>query len=143
MLDNLDNLVEKFKSEMKENIANDEKYKKVEEKIEMFYFDILSEFKNEINELKKEHQILRNEFNDLKKRMDDLYKDIYDEYEDFNIICPYCNYEFCTEIDEDVKEVCCPECGNDIELDWSGNPDSDVIDDNGCGGNCSHCNGCE
>ena len=49
-----------------------------------------------------------------------MAKDIYEEYEDFEIICPYCNYEFDSEVDETISEIICPECENIIELDWGG-----------------------
>ena len=65
-----------------------------------------------------------------------ITKDIYDEYEDFEIICPYCNYEFDSDVDETVSEVICPECENVIELDWGNEEESS------CGGSCSNCNNC-
>ena len=75
--------------------------------------------------------------------MDNVYEDIYDEEpeSEFLINCPYCNFEFDADIDEDFNEIRCPECGNLIELDWNGNPDNDQ--DKGCGGNCSNCGGCK
>ena len=38
---------------------------------------------------------------------------------EFEIVCPYCNYEFIADIDEHEDEILCPECNNPIELDWS------------------------
>lgn len=79
---------------------------------------------------------------ELKEKVENMYEDIYDEEEgDFEIICPYCNFEFDANIDEDLQEIRCPECGNLIELDWNGNPDDEP--NSGCGGNCNHCGGCE
>ena len=80
----------------------------------------------------------------LSDKMDNVYEDIYDEEpeDDFSINCPYCNYEFEADIDEDFNEIRCPECGNLIELDWNGNPDDDQ-DKGGCSGGCSHCGGCK
>lgn len=79
----------------------------------------------------------------LSDKMDNVYEDIYDEEpeSEFLINCPYCNFEFDADIDEDFNEIRCPECGNLIELDWNGNPDNDQ--DKGCGGNCSNCGGCK
>ena len=81
----------------------------------------------------------------LNDKMDNVYEDIYDEVqeENFTISCPYCNYEFDAEIDEDFNEIRCPECGNLIELDWNGNPNDDQDKGNGCSGGCSHCGGCK
>jgi len=56
----------------------------------------------------------------------------------FEIVCPYCEYEFVIDANEDKKEVECPECKNIIELDWSGNLD----EDDECSGHCHGCSGC-
>ena len=70
--------------------------------------------------------------------IDNIEKEIYAEDGfDFEIVCPYCNYEFVIDMDENQKEVKCPECNNIIELDWSGNPEDDE-----CTGHCSGCTGC-
>ena len=78
----------------------------------------------------------------LKEKLDSVYEDIYDEAEDnFEITCPYCGTEFEEIIDEVSDEVIiCPECGNQIELDWDGNPNDD---DKGCSGNCGNCGECK
>ena len=53
-----------------------------------------------------------------------------DEDFEFEIKCPYCNYEFIIGNDEDLKdEIECPKCHKEIELDW----------DDYCDGECSHC----
>ena len=52
------------------------------------------------------------------------------DYE-FEIVCPYCNYEFVTGKETNLKdELECPKCHNIIELDW----------DDYCDGECNHCN---
>ena len=74
--------------------------------------------------------------NSIKRIEEDIYID--DDYE-FEIICPYCNYEFTVDMDEDKKEVTCPECKNIIELDMTGDLDDECM----CGSDgCSGCNGC-
>lgn len=53
-----------------------------------------------------------------------------DEDFEFEIKCPYCNYEFIIGQDEDLKdEIECPKCHREIELDW----------DDYCDGECDHC----
>ena len=53
-----------------------------------------------------------------------------DEDFEFEIKCPYCNYEFIIGHDEDLKdEIECPKCHKEIELDW----------DDYCDGECDHC----
>ena len=54
----------------------------------------------------------------------------YDEEFEFEIKCPYCNYEFVVGQDADLKdEIECPKCHKEIELDW----------DDYCDGECDHC----
>lgn len=49
---------------------------------------------------------------------------------EFEIKCPYCNYEFIIGHDADLKdEIECPKCHKEIELDW----------DDYCDGECDHC----
>lgn len=53
-----------------------------------------------------------------------------DENYEFEIVCPYCNYEFITGEETNQKdEISCPNCHNIIELDWEEH----------CDGECSHC----
>ena len=74
--------------------------------------------------------------------IDNIEKDIYsDEGFDFEIVCPYCNYEFVIDVDENKTEIECPECQNVIELDWSGDIEGEEHD--GCSGHCGGCSGCE
>ena len=73
--------------------------------------------------------------------VDAIDKDIYDESDtEFEIVCPYCNNEFISEINyEGENEIECPECHNIIEIDIN----ADVDEDNyGCHGGCNKCKGC-
>jgi UDP:flavonoid glycosyltransferase YjiC (YdhE family) len=58
---------------------------------------------------------------------------------DFEIVCPYCNYEFIIDMAENKTEIECPECKNTIELDWTGDVDNEHHD---CSGDCHGCHGC-
>lgn len=59
----------------------------------------------------------------------DQMHDNEQDYE-FEIVCPYCNYEFITGEETNQKdEIECPNCHNIIELDW----------DDYCDGECNHC----
>ena len=76
------------------------------------------------------------EFYLAKKKIDNLenrvkYFEKMLEMEDYDIFitCPYCDYEFQTDYDEDVSEIPCPECGRIIDIDWSENDDSDEDED--------------
>ena len=57
-------------------------------------------------------------------RLSDLEKKLSDESEmtelalTEKISCPYCNFEFNVEYDDENHETICPKCNNLIELDW-------------------------
>ena len=91
-----------------------------------------------IQEIEAKQQEIANKISSVQTIVDGIENDIYedgDNYE-FEIICPYCNYEFTTDIEEEGKnEIQCPECHNTIELDW--NTEEEV--EGHCSGGCSHC----
>ena len=91
-----------------------------------------------IKEVEEKQEEINNRINNVQTIIDEIEGDIYDsndEYE-FEIVCPYCNYEFTTDIaDEEKDEIKCPECNNIIELDWNGD------EEYACSGDCSHCHG--
>ena len=88
---------------------------------------------------------IEEKINNIENTLNFIQEDIYDEDSETEVICPYCNSEFYTEIGNDVEtELECPECHNIIELDLN----SDNIEDdlygvsNGCKGKCGGCPGC-
>lgn len=93
-----------------------------------------------LDELVENQRVLNEKIMKVEKSMGNIEKDIYldDEY-DFEIVCPYCNYEFVSDFTKEVKEeIECPECHNIIELDWNQEDTSE------CEGHCSCCEeGCE
>ena len=93
-----------------------------------------------IKEIEERQEEINSRINNVQSMVDEIEGDIYEDDNDyeFEIICPYCNYEFFIDVDEEKTEIQCPECENMIELDWSGNPDEEA--DSGCDGSCSGCN---
>ena len=90
-----------------------------------------------IKEIEEKQEEINSKISNVQSMVDEIEGDIYEDDEDyeFEIICPYCNYEFTTDIEDGEKdEVKCPNCNNIIELDW--NSEDDVPS---CAGNCSHC----
>lgn len=56
--------------------------------------------------------------------------EMHDNDYEFEILCPYCNYEFVTGKDTNLEnEIECPNCHNVIELDWQ----------EYCDGECNEC----
>lgn len=113
--------------------------------LSMLFIDMLDRVTkltdNKIQELETKQQEILCKINSVQSIVDNIENDIYendDNYE-FEIVCPYCNYEFTADIeDESKEEIQCPECHNIIELDW--NLEEELGD---CSGSCSHCaSGC-
>lgn len=93
----------------------------------------------EVKEIKQNQQEINEKVSKMQQVVDHIESDIYsDEGFDFEIVCPYCEYEFIIDADEQKTEVECPECKNTIELDWSGD-----LEEDGCSGHCHGCSGCE
>ena len=133
MLENIKNEMKKFIDDMRENIKDPTLLEYMMTRTEKLYDVVFDELENyvegEEERLKKiiENQQIQNErinkmeasVHSLNKNIDNIYDDIYeDNMREFEIICPYCNFIFDTNIDETNTEIICPECNNTIELDW-------------------------
>lgn len=136
-----------FLDDIDKNIKNKEDLEYIKARFSKFLdviveqIDSIMNYKNdEIEELKATQNNMENKIEKMQQIIEHIEKDIYSEEGfDFEIICPYCNYEFFVDVDEEKTEIECPECHNIIELDWTG--DVDDIED-GCSGHCGGCHGC-
>ena len=137
-----------FLDDIEKNIKNKEDLDYIKKRFASFVDVMLDQIdyildykKEEVEELQKNQVKIQERMKKMQEVLDNIEKDIYDEGFDFEITCPYCNYEFFIDVDENKTEIECPECKNMIELDWSGdiddNSDSDV-----CNGDCHGCSGC-
>ena len=143
---NLKNEYKSFLDDIEKNIKNKEDLEYVKERFADFMDIVLNDMENildykdeEMKKLEVKQNEIETEMNKLKTIVDHIEKDIYDEDGfDFEIVCPYCNYEFVIDVDENKTEVQCPECKNIIELDWNGGEDEE-----GCNGSCHGCSGCD
>ena len=133
-----------------EEVENSAEYKnerieKIEKAQEM---DYISSYKTEqIEAWEKSQKEVQEKLAKMQTVLDNIEKDIYSEDGfDFEIICPYCNYEFFVDIDENKTEIECPECKNTIELDWSGDiedePKENKTKNSNFQGGCPGCHGC-
>lgn len=142
---NLKNEYKSFLDDIEKNIKNKEDLEYVKGRFADFMDIVLNDiesimdYKNEeMEKLEAKQDEIEKEMNRLKSVVDHIEKDIYDEDGfDFEIVCPYCNYEFVIDVDDNKTEVQCPECKNIIELDWNGG------EDEGCNGSCHGCSGCD
>ena len=136
-----------FLDDIEKNIKDKDDLEYIKQRFSAFMdvvlnqMDSIMNYKDEkINELEKMQNELDARMAKMQQFIDHIEKDIYDEDGfDFEIVCPYCNYEFVIDLDENKSEIECPECKNMIELDWTGNIDDEQ---SGCGGSCHGCHGC-
>ena len=134
MIKNIGKEMKSFIRDLKENIKDPEELKYLLNRTESMFDSIFEEIEKyiedeekKISKIKKKQALqekrmeqIENALDCLDKNVNEIYKDIYEEDMEFEIVCPYCNYKIETIIDEDIKEISCPECNNIIELDWSG-----------------------
>lgn len=136
-----------FLADIEKNIKSKEDLEYVKVRFATFLNVVIDQMDMIINYKEDKMQELENAQKKLVEKLDkmqqvieNIERDIYvEDGFDFEIICPYCNYQFLIDVDENKTEVECPECGNTIELDWSG----DLEEDNACHGECSDCSGCD
>ena len=135
-----------FLDDIEKNIKDKEDLEYIKKRFTSFLDVMLDQIdyimdykKEEIDKLEKTQRQIEDKMSKMQQVIDNIEKDIYDEGFDFEITCPYCNYEFFIDVDENKTEVECPECKNMIELDWSGDVDDDQ---DGCNGDCHGCSGC-
>ena len=115
---------EELMEDLQKNIENPKDLEYVNKRLARTILEIMTEVDNRTSNLERKLSKIENE----------LYiTDDCEEYS-FEIVCPYCNCEFETEIDELRTEVTCPECKNIIELDWN-------EEEGDCHGDCSCCHG--
>ena len=137
-----------FLDDIEKNIKNKEDLAYIKKRFTSFVdvvidqFDYISDYKNEeIEKLEQAQKDIEERMKKMQAVIDNIEKDIYAEDGfDLEIVCPYCNYEFIIDMDENKTEVECPECKNTIELDWSGDVDDEP---DGCSGSCHGCHGCD
>lgn len=147
----LKNEYKSFLDDIEKNVKNKEDLDYIKGRFTAFIdvvldeIDYILEYKQEeMDKIEDTQNQLNEKIGQMQQVIDNIEKDIYAEDGfDFEIVCPYCNYEFIIDVDENKTEIECPECQNIIELDWSGEVD-DEVDNQGCQhGSCSDCHGCD
>lgn len=147
---NLKNEYKSFLDDIEKNIKNKEDLEYIKKRFVTFVdvivdqMDYIIEYKSaEMQKLEDKQNQINAKMEQMQQVIDNIEKDIYAEDGfDFEIVCPYCNYEFIIDVDENKTEIECPECQNIIELDWSGEIE-DGESGQGCSGSCHDCHGCD
>lgn len=143
----LSNKYREIMDEINENITDEKELNFVKNKISeisIIFIDIIDRMSELVEEkvtnIEKGQKNIETKLAKVQKVIDVIEKDIYDDDFEIEIVCPYCNNEFFTEINEDEEnEIECPECHNIIELDLNSDYDGESFS---CGGNCNSCGGC-
>ena len=153
----LKNEYKSFLDDIEKNIKDKEDLEYIKRRFASFVdvvldqMDYIMDYKEEeMAKLEETQTELKNRMEQMQQVINNIEKDIYSEDGfDFEIVCPYCNYEFIIDVDENKTEIECPECQNIIELDWSGDVDEETQqeetepnDQNTCQGDCHGCHGC-
>ena len=102
-----------FLDDIEKNIKNPDDLNYIKERFAKFMdvviekMDQVLDFKNqELDHLLEMQKGLENRMDKMQRIIDNIEKDIYsDEGFDFEIICPYCNYEFIADVDENKTEI--------------------------------------
>lgn len=138
----LTNRYAQIMSDLQANIKNKEDKEFVMSKFQelsMMFLDVIDRLTCltdlRIKDVEEQQKEIEERMAKLQKSVDGIESDIYedDDTYEFEIVCPYCNHEFVTDINSEIStEVECPECHNMIELDWNG-------EDEECAHNCSCC----
>lgn len=116
--------------------------------LSLYYAEIINSFLD----MQDNMETITKNIKKLQGRVDNIEEDIYidsDEIEDdeteetrsdylqdndyeFEITCPYCDYEFITDSSyKNENSIECPKCHKTIELDWN--------NDEECNGECRDC----
>ena len=131
-------------NDLENNIKDEETLEFVKEKfadLSMMFIDMIDRITEltdaRIKVIEEKQKEINTRINNVQSAVDGIESDIYEDDDanyEFEIVCPYCNYEFTADIeDENKEEIVCPECQNTIELDWN----QDDLE--GCTGSCHTC----
>ena len=130
-----------FLEDIEKNLKNKEEIEYVKERFEMLINERNTNCrKGDIDKLIERQNAMEEKLERIQTFIDNIERDIYSsDGFDFEVICPYCDYGFVVDMDDNKTEIICPECENTIELDWSG----DLDEEDGCNGSCHGCHGCK
>ena len=120
----LKNEYKSFLDDIEKNIKNKEDLEYVKGRFASFLdvvldqMDYIMEYKKEeMDKLEATQNKLSSQIGQMQQVIDNIEKDIYAEDGfDFEIVCPYCDYEFIIDVDENKKEIACQGCDEDDDM---------------------------
>ena len=110
------------------NIKDEETLLYLKSRTHDLFSVVIDELEAALNYKEAEIMKLEKRQNEANKKMDEMStilrnisNDIYEDEDDFEIVCPYCNYEFTTDMaDEERDEIKCPKCNKIMKCKGSG-----------------------
>ena len=131
-----------FMEDMEKNIKNKEDLEYVKGRTSEFLNVILDQMEGIVNYEEEKISLLEEEQKQINEKMqkmqqvlDNIEQDIYsDEGFDFEIVCPYCDYEFVIDVDDNKTEIKCPKCDSIMKCKGSGGKKKKYMYYN-----CEHC----
>lgn len=137
-------------AELEKNVKDPSELNLIKSKLSelvIYFTDMISKSVEMENDISKMNRNIRRLQNRIEIIEDDIYIDPDEDFEgleelgsdqmhdndyEFEITCPYCDYEFITDNSyKNTSAIRCPKCNKIIELDWN-------IDDS-CSGDCGSC----
>lgn len=147
----LSNKYKEIIDELDKNIKDEKQLGFVKNKVSelsMIFIDIIDRMSEIVEEhvidIEKSQESIEKKIAKIENSIDIMERDLCDDVTETEIVCPYCNNEFFTELDDKAEtDVECPECHNIIELGMCYEEDFENKGCSGCGGKCGFCNNCE
>ena len=126
MMDTLTSKYKKILKDLEKNIKNEEDLEYIKAQMSnlfMIFFDeidtLKENYEEKIQSILTTQKGFEEKISKIETTLANISKEIYvDDNTDFEIECPYCNYNFILETSELKPEIECPNCKNVIELDW-------------------------
>ena len=117
-MSDLEEQYQKMIETLENTIKDEKKLKKAKEQLDDIVSivvddcsHILDKYDEKIMDIESKNRDYEMRIQALEERLRQFEQMVELEDYDFFITCPYCNFEFQTDYDDEVTEVCCPECG--------------------------------
>lgn len=126
-------MIETLENTIKDKKELDEAKKQLDDIVAIVVDDcanVLDKYDEKIEAIETKNRNYENRIEALEEKIKYFEKMIEIEDYDFFITCPYCGFEFQTDYDEDIDEICCPECSQVFDIEWNDEDSDDSNNEN-------------
>ena len=131
-MSDLEKQYNKILETFEKNVQDEKQVKKVRKQLDKLidiavedFSNVLDSYDEKMNLLEKQSRSNEERIRVLEEKLKFFEKMIELEDYDFFITCPYSGFEFQTDYDEEVTEICCPECNQTFDVDWEDEDNSE------------------